>query len=560
MDKLKNRVLRYYLEIVSPVHVGSGARLQPGVDFFSAGGKTWLIDQQALAEILKDNPLALEDFADPEKKPNIHELATRYKFPERVAPVCYRGKVTAQDMFEFVRTGTGLPYLPGSSIKGALRTVILWKLSQAKEWQADRDQRLERILQAPSERSAGNVIVEKAFNIAAQHNRRPNDANRDLMRALHVGDAHFKPEEVELADARIFNVLDENRAGWKNLSPRRGQNPNEAEAHKATQLAAEALRIGAVAEVEISFDEFLLKSSFAKKEARFAEHAGLFETLPEICNHCAARQIDKQQRFFAKYNLTALANFYSEKLGTLRASLGPQDFLLRLAWGSGWQSMTGELFEEANDMEKIRRRFDLGKFTTAGLPNECPNCHSTQIDIDKYNKASGFCFHCKKSFPAPNVKKVMFPIFPKTRKIALEADQPCYPFGWVVFRHEQPQKKTLEPFPYSTPPPYKPERPTQAPPLPPRIQEPPLPPPPPARTTSTTAIRGGDKIRAKVIQTVGKDRYEVELIEKDSGRKLTCSTMLSLNAGSLIKVRVETVVDNGARVAKIAFDKLIVAG
>lgn len=553
MNKLKNQVREYYIEIYSPVHVGSGVKLRRGVDFFSAEGMTWLVDQQALTKALKDSQQALEDFVETEE-PDIHEIATRYKFLDHIASGYYTGEVTATEMFEFVRNGTGIPFLPGSSIKGSIRTVLLWTLSQESGWQALHNNLLNKVLQERDERTASTPLVEKAFNIKVGQ-KRANDANRNLMRALHITDAHFMPKDLILSDARIFNVLSETQMGWKNLSPKRGQNRNEEEAHKATQVAAEALRIGAVTKVEITFDDFLLHYHAVQKEASFSQHAHYLENLPAVCNEYAKRQIAVQRQFFANYNannnLKDLIDFYND-LESLCVSLSPRDFLLRLSWGSGWQGMTGELFDDNKEMERIRRRFNLGKFVDTGASlSKCPICGSANIGPDRRNRKKSYCNACRHSFR----DQEMFPIFPKTRKISLQAGQPRYPFGWVLFRQEQPESKPPDVCSQRTPPPYKIQPQLKV--RPERVAEKVLPPiPKPPLVKQATAISVGEKLRAEVIRVAGTT-YEVQLQEKDAGRILKCSAMLAIPVGSIIQVRIEAVADSGTRVTKIAFSKLI---
>jgi len=551
---MTNRILQYHLQTLSPVHVGSGARLRNGLDFFAASGRTWLIDQHGLEAALAANPKALDDFAGGDEL-HIHALAARHKLDlAHIVATSYRGEATSQDMFEFVRNGAGLPYLPGSSIKGSLRTALLWKLSQTQRWKENYPELLETVLQARDERWAGTPIIEHAFNIATR-SKRPNDANRDLMRVLHVSDAHFAADDLELADTRIFNLMSEERYGWKNISRRR----NESEPRESTQLAAEALRVGAAAAVTLTIDEFLLQSPAVENEAGFKDQAKYFAELPQFCNDYAARQIRNQRQFFEKYKLTALVNFYDE-LENLRASLPTGDFFLRLAWGSGWQGMTGELIENPDDLQRVRRKFALGKFEMQGkLPEECPICHSKKICPDNRREDTGFCFEGMHTFPAPGVKKALFPIFPKTRKIALEAGHPRYPFGWVRFSQHKPEIPPVEDRRHFAPPAFKAStRPDD------RAGHAPVAPPPripaPPQSKPAPNIRPGDKLRAELFK-IDAGQYHVRLLEKDMGRELSFTgTYLPIKIGDTLEVRVKATNPAGDQIVKIEFVKKIAAG
>lgn len=544
---MQNRLLKYYIQTLSPVHVGSGLRLRNGLDFFSANQRTWLVNKHEFEKTLKENPKALDDFAS-QDEPNIHALTDQYNLDlKRIIADNYPGVVTAQDMFEFVRNGMGVPYVPGSSIKGALRTVLFWKMRQSPQAQQDYAELLENVLQARSERGADNAFIEKAFNIAVQR-KRPHDANRDLMRVLHVGDVHFNKDNLTLADTRIFNLSSAERFGWKNIAARR----NETDPRQATQLAAEALRIGATVQVTLTIDDFLLQSPVAQKEAAFDKYASLFQALPQICNDYAARQIAKQHAFFEKYNLTALVSFYDE-LEKERANLPEGDFLLRLSWGSGWQGMTGELVENSDGLQQIRKKFNMGKFEMQGeMPDECPICHSKKIRPDNRKEGSGFCFEGKHSFPVKDIRKVLFPIFPKTRKVALHGNQPRYPFGWVVFRQTPPELPPAEDRSKLAPPAYRPMQRSGG-----GLTQPPLPPPPPIpkppKVPKEVAIHTGEKLRAELFKIDG-GKYHVRLLEKDTGRELAFSgAFLPVSVGDLLEVRVKATNPAGNQITKIEF-------
>lgn len=560
---MKNRLMRYYIQTLSPVHVGSGGRLQKGLDYFPANGRTWLINRPALETALANHPQALEDFASG-KELNIHALTARHHLDlVQIVGGSYYGEASVQEMFEFMRNGMATPYLPGSSIKGSLRTAVLWQLSQTISWQQNYPELLESVLQARDERWAAAPIVEHAFNVAIRR-KRPNDANRDLMRVLHVSDAHFDAADLELADTRVFNLTSETTAGWKEMnSPRQHE-----DYRKATQLAVEALRLGAVAEVILTIDDFLLQHDKAQHEARFRDYAALFEgtALPVLCNEYAARQIARQLKFFEKYKLSGLVKFY-EELETLRLSLPPSDFLIRLSWGSGWQGMTGELVEDPDDLQRLRKRFGMGKMTMVGeMPEQCPLCGSKKIHPDNRKEDTGFCFESRHSFPAPGVKKAFFPIFPKTRKIVLEAAQPRYPFGWVRFCSIQPEIPPAEDRSHFAPPAYKAimqdfvPRAYEA--FSPRAAEyasrqAQLSQREPEVVKPQPVIRVNEKLRAEVLKVEG-NTYLVRLLQKDEGRELSFTRpFIPVNVGNIIEVLVKATDRAGNQVTKIDFSKKI---
>jgi CRISPR-associated protein Csm5 len=301
----------------------------------------------------------------------------------------------------------------------------------------------------------------------------------------------------------------------------------------------------------LTIDDFLLQSPAVKQEADFQQYATLFNDLPKLCNDYAKRQIAKQRAFFEKYQLTALVNFYDE-LERLAAGLPPSDFLLRLSWGSGWQGMTGELIENPDDLQRIRRKFNLGKLEKKiEIPEKCPECGSANIRLDRRDRNTGFCQDCRSNFPVQKIKKVTFPIFPKTRKIALEAGQPRYPFGWVRFCSAPPEIPPAEERRQFVPPAYRQTARPVA-----QTARPSVPPPPipqPAQPQRQPAIRPGDKLRAEVIKHDG-DNYTVRLLEKDPGRELNFTrAFIPVVTGDTVEVRVKSTNPAGDEITKIEF-------
>ncbi|MCS7054494.1 MAG: hypothetical protein NZM09_12300, partial [Ignavibacterium sp.] len=78
-----------------------------------------------------------------------------------------------------------------------------------------------------------------------------------------------------------------------------------------------------------------------------------------------------------------------EKLLETIKKLSDDEFILRLSWGSGWKGMTGDYFDQ-NWLATFRRKYQLGKRD--------------------------------------------FPIFPKTRRIVFEGEEPKYLTGWVKIK------------------------------------------------------------------------------------------------------------------------------
>ena len=147
------------LRVVSPTHIGSGDKLTR-IDYIHRNGKIRIIDYE-------------KAWNENEK---IRKMIEAGRFDPRIASNYYKYEVDAfckpeGDILEHIKI-LGRPYIPGSSVKGAVRTALLWKYLKDKNLKVKSKEELRR--------------VEKEF--FASH-------SGDLMRFFLVRDS--KPAEIE---------------------------------------------------------------------------------------------------------------------------------------------------------------------------------------------------------------------------------------------------------------------------------------------------------------------------------------------------------------------------
>ena len=559
-EKLKNRHWQYFLAVLSPVHVGSGVKLRKGLDFFCAKEaktqkeRVWRIDPNWVEKLGNDRDKAgaFAEYVMTTNAPQVEQWAAAngIGYNTLLAKdsagnfINYPSEMTSNQLFDFVRTGIGEPIIPGSSLKGALATVLLWELNHDLRSEKKREELLQEILAKDKPTTAGEPLLKRTFFLSGnEHNESKDASHRDVKRLLRVNDVAFRNQDLICAIVQIRNVSNSNTGQWK---------PND---RNPLQLAVEALRPYACAPVTITIDDFLLHSQRVQSEIKFEQHRAVFnrEQFAEIANRYAERQIQRQLQFFSNYGPQTMVDFYQALLTKVRQLLeAPNnvDFILRLSWGSGWQGMTGELFEEPNDMARLRNKpeFKLRRARFAGLPQTCPNCSAPNPDIDRKKPKSGFCHQCKKSFDAPQLR--LEPIFPKTRKVVMAgvAGTPSA-LGWVMLCHDRPKcPSEFEPEvrQHLVPVAVKPTAPIK--------QAAPPPPPPPA--PAVKKINKGEKLRAEVITAEGKT-FRVRLLEKDVGRELGFTHYAPIGVGNIIEVTVQKTNAPGDQVTQIGFSKKI---
>jgi CRISPR type III-A-associated RAMP protein Csm5 len=128
---------KYYIKVISPVSVGSGATLSPLVDYILYEDDIMYIDGDKLAKLLDDNDL-IDAFSDKVRRVHDRDKTSFLRNflindasiePEVVADFSIPHNFDSYDnpveISQIIKTNQNA-YIPGSSVKGALRTYILY--------------------------------------------------------------------------------------------------------------------------------------------------------------------------------------------------------------------------------------------------------------------------------------------------------------------------------------------------------------------------------------------------------------------------------------------------
>jgi len=325
----------------------------------SAGLPDALVGGSGFADLLKTDLLTLADIrarADVGGRPLV-----RYALD---------GRPAAGEIFEQIKDVADHMYLPGSSLKGAIRSALAWDLAP------NRAARELMALTGGGEKTADNKIEEQIF--LGRDLRRMNATVRDVMRTLHVADSAPLAATPELLSVAIFRSASQRNA----------------------RLAVEAIPAGAALRATLQVERYPFESAEARKVLEFGDWQARLapEALAAACRRRAEALIAGEQAYFARFPEAAeLVRFYKDLRDTLTA-LEPRSFVLPVGWGAGWRSKTlddrlrGEGDADAPFVEAVRR-FKLKK-----------------------HKSPGF---------EPGGS------FPDTRKLAMAGERPARPLGWL---------------------------------------------------------------------------------------------------------------------------------
>ncbi|GBC92897.1 hypothetical protein HRbin15_01374 [bacterium HR15] len=374
---------RYRLEILSPLHIGSGQEY--GVfDGVFQNGRWYLIDIEKVLTRSREDPTNLANAMMQSGFNWASWLQRRNIPPQEVAAravVCHQNPAQTK-IRACIRDPFGRPYIPGSTLKGAIRTAILeWLVLDLGEEKRRRlaqkvVQRDERGRLSPRE-WVGRETVERELLIGRG---RGNESNRDLLRALHISDSEpIDPDKVQIGLVWVYtlrgNRLEQKRVG-----------------NEEYKMFLEWLPTSVETRLTITLDEGLLQGT-AKADLGFSnQQKEALHGFIDACNKRASSLIESEQGFYKKdYGLSAIAQFYGRLHQRLNQVETQGGFLLNIGWGGGWKAktVTNPLTEGLDEeFEQIRRLYKLGK-----------------RDTD---------------------------VFPKTRRVAFRNNQPHAPLGWVA--------------------------------------------------------------------------------------------------------------------------------
>ncbi len=392
--------MRYELEVISPLHIGSGEKLTR-FDYVWKNGTLYVVDfDKLMQEVEKKKPKssdlvqALEQSYSMNmvlEKININLNAiTRYSLAYSEKP----GDISQQ-----IRNAFGCCYVPGSALKGAIRTALAWAMLEQEVCRFNFNS-----LNYKKEEAA-KKLEGQWFSNSNGKKLGGSDANYDFMRALHIGDSLIPCDAGALSDQEhlvhlgvhclppVLKKVQVYTAKSGKLKPRPKSTP-----------WVEALAKGAICAGNWSLDTYLLKDKTG--ELGFAEKkAGLLEDIPSHVKNFTHGLIEREINFYKVYGLQknidavqTIVDFY-QKLLEANEDLKSNEFLLQMSWGTGWYGKTvGLMLDTQADVKAaVREKYKLGK------------------PRGKDEKG----------------RPLWTGIFPETRRLVVRNDKPVEPLGWV---------------------------------------------------------------------------------------------------------------------------------
>ncbi len=337
----------YEIMTLTHFHIGAGESLQASIDFVIQGGKVIVLNQGALADIINEKGY-LKDFTEKmlalkgrfelnrylaEKHLNTDEILERTKAYTLDLNLGRTGVTTPiREIKAFIKTA-GRPYIPGASVKGALRVAFLYNLLKRLDPEP-RNRFFKRILETNEEsrlkkqrskKEVGKAIDEILLSLTLP-GIKGNEPHSDIFRVLRVSDSEpLDPSVLEVIPVKVLT--------------------GNGSKTKAVEFV-EALKPGVTFKVKLWIDKGLLEW-FKVHNPHGIRYKGLeidFEYFEKFFERPFA---------FSK----AMIDDYMQGLKDKIPSLGEHSANLRLGWGKGQIAST--VFNLLPDDLKlyVRRRY-----------------------------------------------------------------------------------------------------------------------------------------------------------------------------------------------------------
>ena len=377
---------KYKLETITPVHIGSGETMNQ-IDGYYANGRWSHIDlDKVLAHPNADiNALTSEmsqrDFrwSDYFSRHNMDAAAlSTYNI------LCAQSPETT-DIREAIKAVGNRPYIPGSSIKGALRTAFLSNLIDEDDTLfQDNLEHLVNLSKQPARRNPrketpANKIERDAFG---------KDPNHDLLRALQVSDTEqIDCNSLEIGMAWTITLDQSNKLVQKIDN---GQEyKNFVQQIQPKQTLTFTLKI----------DELLFREREKTRLDFNEQQQRILTDMAEVCRSEANALMESEQDFFDYYKFPNIPEVY-DALIDQNTTLPEGAFFLQIGWGTGYRANTvTSAFTESEEAPEelllnLQKRFRLGE---------------SRGKRGQYDSRE----------------------FPKTRRILYRGPNPIAPLGWV---------------------------------------------------------------------------------------------------------------------------------
>ena len=377
-DKLMNYNLE--IEVISPVFIGSGDQYKAFEYVYDRGYFSPInIERLIEAKLKEGNINFYNEIIDGLKSGdiNLYSLCRAYKIDyKKFARYTLNSEMIGRqsEIYKYIKTG-GQVYIPGSSVKGAIRSALT-------RYKINNGIGLNTVENKINSFNNKRLSEKQIMTMDDEYDNETFGHTYDsIFRFIRITDSNLMNTDVlKVYSFKILNICNEN-VKWFNRP-----NDNRFNYEEARSTYFEGIKHGTKLKSNLTLQTvmpYVIEQSKIKS-------TDLITSFLQIVKKDAEQSIKNEIRFYEQYSMTAIANFYKELL-QIQNKLDNNEFLLQVGFGTGILSKTilGQL--------KKDKRLKVAEMTFR-------NYHKDQN------------------------------IFPKTRRIIFEGGQPKYVPGWVKIK------------------------------------------------------------------------------------------------------------------------------
>lgn len=312
---------------LTPLHIGSGRLLLNEYDYAIYKNSTWRIDENAWLDTKDtDDPHLVEMLSRTPPAQLIEKKDFRADSPFFRYRMVGKPRATGRgaQLQEMIKTVYDEAYLPGSSLKGAIRTAFAWQGWQEKGMHPNKNM-LER-----NRKFAARTIEKEIMG---------RDPNHDLLRALHVGDSEPAGKDRFL----VLNAQVLTRGSF------------------GSPIELEAVMPDTPFRLTMKVDNQLFSQWAQRHRLRLGGNPAWLNNPAQVIQAFSANRINADFKWFSEVKgAEAVSSFYRQ---LKNAKLPAGACLLQVGWGTGWGGKTfgSHLQADGRFMEHIISTYRLAK-------------------------------------------------------------------------------------------------------------------------------------------------------------------------------------------------------
>jgi CRISPR type III-A-associated RAMP protein Csm5 len=338
---MANNTIPIQIETLTPVHIGSGEELQGNFEYlhFQDEGVLGVIDANKILKIIGEDVESINKWVEViDKQGNLLKdlpqlrNASSDEVAKRIITIFDKApNVDKNTIKEQTHLGNHQPTIPGSSLKGAIRTAILTKLiKENPAFVADSKQLKDK----RGRFNHANIITEYLANDKKEDRRTGKtvsrfSANKDVMRFLRVSDFYFDTNTTVVKNT-VINLFNYGWGEKKQESAYWECIPQHAVTSGNIQIPQDLLK-------QVQKNNYITRNDF---RLEIFEAKRLFK----IINKHTLDLVDREVDFWEDNENPLAIGDYVTHLEHIKQAIGNCDedaCVIRVGASNGWEFMTG---------------------------------------------------------------------------------------------------------------------------------------------------------------------------------------------------------------------------